>query len=174
MMCSLVSNISVAYSVYFDSRIIGIASTFFQASVMIFFVYWFYRWVKLIAAKQNTTYIRFDQLSADESATLSYIIPLFIAPTMQLLYLFSSGMQTWQNLSEVGPIFHIAVIYTLHMALVRKFYFRLCMYYSIYTFYFNVLMLYSGTWPHSSNASRYENESPSIEANIRSLYVPRD
>lgn len=122
MVCSLVSNILVAYSVYFDSRTIGIASTFFQASVLIFFLYWFYHWVKIIVAKQKATYIRFDQLSADEYATLSYLVPLFISPTMQLLFLLSSGMRSWHSLSKAGPIFHITVVYTLHMALVRKFY----------------------------------------------------
>ena len=122
MACWLVTNILIAYTVYYDSSTMGVLSTVFQTVLMFFVLLLFSRLMRIIAVQQNAFFVQLDQLTADEYATLSYVIPLIISPLAQLLYSFSSGEVSWQNRSATGLLVHMAIIYILHMALIRKFF----------------------------------------------------
>ena len=117
-----IGNVLITYTVYFDSSSIGIVTTIFHASIMVFMVFWFSRWMKTIAVKQNVSFIQFDRLTTDEYAVLSYILPLIISAIAQLLYSLISGEISWQNRSQTGLIVHMAIVHTLHMSLIRKFF----------------------------------------------------
>ena len=121
LVCGLVSNVCAAYSVYFDIVMLSIVGAVFQAVLVIFIVCLFSRWMQTVAVKQNASFIRFDELSTDEYATLSYIAPLILSALVQLIYSFSSGDLSWSNRSQAGLLAHMAIIYTLHMTLIRKF-----------------------------------------------------
>ena len=75
----------------------------------------------MVATKQNAAFIQFDRLSSDDYATLAYILPFLIAPAGQVIYYFCSGELSWLHRSETGLIVHMAFIYAVHMALIRKF-----------------------------------------------------
>jgi hypothetical protein len=88
---------------------------------MAFVVYWISRWTKKVALKQNASFIQFDRLTTEEYATLSYVVPLIISPVVRLVYYFSSGDISWQHRTENGLVVQLAIVYALHMALIRKF-----------------------------------------------------
>lgn len=117
--CFLASTILNTYAVYFDSNIIGLVGIIFQTILMVFIMYWISRWAKIVAAKQNATFIQFDRLTTSEYATLSYIVPMIISPAAQLIYFYSAGDISWQRRSENGLVVHMAIVYALHMALIR-------------------------------------------------------
>lgn len=127
----LASNILITYAVYFDSSSMGLVSIILQAFLIAFIVYWISHWAKMVAVKQNASFLQFDRLTTDEYATLSYVVPLVISPVVQLVYCFSSGNIYWQRRAENGLVVHIAIIYALHMALIRKFIFCVVYYYRI-------------------------------------------
>ena len=118
MACWLMTNTLAAYAVYFDNNIMGVLSAVFQGVLIIFVILIFSRWFRTIAEKQKALFV---QLTTDEYAAMSYVIPLIISPTAQLLYTFSSRELSWQKRSETGLLVHLAIIYLLHMALIRKF-----------------------------------------------------
>ena len=119
--CWLVTNILIAYTVYFDSSILGIVTTILKVGIVVFAVFWFSHWMKMIARKQNVTFIQFDRLTTDEYAALSYVLPLIVSAIGQLLYSLCSREESWQNRSYTGLIVHMAILYALHMTLIRKF-----------------------------------------------------
>lgn len=121
MACWLMTNTLAAYAVYFDNSTMGNLSSIFQGVLMLFVLLIFSRWVKIIAEKQKALFIQLGQLTTDEYAAMSYVIPLIISPAAQLLYSFSSKELSWQKRSETGLLVHLAIIYVLHMALIRKF-----------------------------------------------------
>ena len=121
MACWLMTNTLAAFAVYFDSSIMGNLSAIFQGVLMLFVIIIFSRWLKIIAEKQKALFIQIRQLTTDEYAAMSYVIPLIISPAAQLLYSFSSRELSWQKRSETGLLVHLAIIYLLHMALIRKF-----------------------------------------------------
>ena len=116
LICWLLTNIFAAYSVYFDIRSLGIAHTTLQGSLIVFLSFCYYRWIKSIA---NVACIRINRLTTDEYAAFSYVIPLTISVIVQSLYSFCSG-ENWLTRSQTGLVFHLAVIYTVCMILIRK------------------------------------------------------
>ena len=75
----------------------------------------------MIARKQNVWFIRFDQLTTDEYAALSYVVPILMSSIATFGYSLSSGEVSWQSRSQTGLVYHIAVIYSVHMTLIRKY-----------------------------------------------------
>ena len=163
----LVSNILVAFTVYFNSSIIGILSVVFQLGLLVPLFYCLFRWMKMIAAKQHAPFIRFDRLTTDEYAAFSYVAPILLSTIAVLLYGLSSGELSWQSRSERGLLVHIAVIYTVHMTLIRKKISSSIEEYLSWTVF--KLSKYSCAWAHSPHVRRDEDESPSIEANLLRL-----
>ena len=121
VMCCFVANVLAAYSVYFDSSSIATVQTIFQAGAMCIGVVLLFRWVKIIAKKQNVVFIRFDCLTTDEYATLSYVMPAVVSGIAQLMYAVISGELSWQSRSSTGLLVNMAITYALHSALIRKF-----------------------------------------------------
>ena len=119
--CWLVTNVLTSYAVNFDSASMGTVCAIVQAVFLVLIVFLIFRWMRAVAAKQKTSFIQFNRLTTDEYAVLSYIVPLTLSPIAQLLYSFSSREISWQNRSQTGLLVHMAIIYTLHMILVRKF-----------------------------------------------------
>lgn len=119
--CWIISNILTSYTIYFDISILGSLGTIFQVSLTFVFIYCFIHWMKMIARKQNVWFIRFDQLTTDEYAALSYLVPILMSCIANFGYSLSSGEVSWQSRSQTGLVYHIAVIYSAHMTLIRKY-----------------------------------------------------
>jgi hypothetical protein len=111
------NNILAAYAIYFDISAIFIVQKIFQSLFTFLFACGLIKWMKVIAAKQNVSWIRFDRLSTEEFAALSYIIPLFLSAIFQWLYPLFTGEVAWQNRSQTGVLVHMANIYIVGMAL---------------------------------------------------------
>jgi len=76
--------------------------------------------MRAIAVKQNAAYIQLRRLAPEEHAVLSYLIPLILNIVSYILYSLASGELSWQKRSENGLLFHMAIVYALHMALIGK------------------------------------------------------
>lgn len=113
-------NIFTVYTVYYDSRHISIASTVVQTILLIVVITCFSIWMRKIAEKQKARFIRFDKLTTDEYATFSYLVPMILNGMAQFVYPFSFGELSWQNRSSGALVTHMAVIYILHMIIIRK------------------------------------------------------
>ena len=171
MACWLISNTLAAFAVYFDTNIMGVLSAILQGVLMLFALLVFSRWLKIIAEKQKASFIQIGQLTTDEYAAMSYVLPLIMSPAAQLLYSFSTRELSWQDRSEKGLLVHLAIIYLLHMALIRK---LTDVSYEIEAVKFLILYSFSCAWSHSPHVRSYESESPSLEADIRPLRLARD
>ena len=114
------ANILTVYTVLYDSRLISIASTVVQTIQIIAVIISFSLWVRKIAEKQRATFIHFDKLTTDEYATFSYILPMILNAIAQFVYPFSFGEISWQSRSSGALLTHMAIIYTLHMTIIRK------------------------------------------------------
>jgi hypothetical protein len=71
-------NIIDAYGFYFNSA--NSASAWIGFVSLLILVYCVCCWLKSIAKRQNSSFIRFNDLTTDEYAAMSYIIPLIIQP----------------------------------------------------------------------------------------------
>jgi hypothetical protein len=120
VVCCFAANVLAAYSVYFDSSNIATMRTIFQAGAMCTTTGLLFRWVQIIARKQNVLLIRFDRLTTDEFATFSYVLPPIISAIAHLTYAVTSGELSWQSRSPTGLLVSMAIIYFFHSALIRK------------------------------------------------------
>ena len=120
------ANILTAFTIYFDFSAIHILQNIFHAVFTIFFACCLIQWTKAIAVKQNVSCIRFDRLSTEEFAALSYIIPIFLSVVFQFIYTLSTGEQLWQDRSQTSLLVHMTTIYIVCMALICKIFDYLC------------------------------------------------
>lgn len=119
-MCWLLSNVLISYGVYFDSRIVGVLGIIVQGGVMVSVIFYLSRWMRAIAVKQEASFIQLNRLTAEEHAVLSYLLPLVLYIIAYSIYSLSSGEVSWTKRSEMGLVFHMAIVYFLHMALIRE------------------------------------------------------
>ena len=171
-MCWLLSNVLIPYAIYFDSRIVGVVGIIIQAGVMVSVIYFLSRWVRAIAVQQSASFIQLNRLTAEEHAVLSYLLPLVMYIIAYSIYSLASGEVSWTKRSEIGLVFHMAIVYALYMALIRKLSHTLS---NSYASSFKCCCCFNScAWAHSPHVRRDENESPSLEADLRPLCLPRD
>jgi len=120
VICWLASNTFLAYAVYFESSIISIVGVVFQIIVVLVIAYGCYFWARIVAVKQDSSFFRFNGLTTDEYASLSYVLPAFIATVGRVVFAVSFSDSSWQRRSETGLLVDFAFTYALHMTLISS------------------------------------------------------
>ena len=117
-----VANVLNSYSVYFyQSNVIGLLNACCQGAYLVLFVYCIYRWLRTIAARQQTSVIRLDQLTVDEYVAVTYVIAIITYGVAQYIAFAALGEQYWARRTETGLIVHMVLTYIVHCALISKF-----------------------------------------------------
>jgi hypothetical protein len=108
-----------AYEFYFNkyssaNQWIGLLSLFIL-------VYCISCWLRRIARRQNSSWVKFNDLTTDEYAAMSYIVPLFIQPVFSFTYcVVASGSYSWLGRSETTLIVQLGSLYVLLLIVIRK------------------------------------------------------
>lgn len=123
MILWLVANTLNSYSVYYysDSSTIGLLNACCQGGYLVLFVYCIYRWLRTIAARQQTSVIRFDQLTVDEYVAVAYVVATIMYGLAQYIAFAALGEQYWTGRTETGLIVHMVLTYIAHCALISTF-----------------------------------------------------
>ena len=83
-------------------------------------------WLRSIARRQNSWCIKLSDLTTDEYAAMSYIVPLFIQPIFSFTYcVVASGSASWLLRSGTTLTVQLGSLYVLLLIVIRKAYFLL-------------------------------------------------
>eukprot|EP01036_Dinobryon_divergens_P027092 gene27092-35807_t len=114
-----IANIIDAYGFYF--HFVNSASAWVGFVSLLVLVYCVCCWLKSIAKRQNSSYIRFNDLTTDEYAAMSYIIPLIIQPVTFYTYCnVIRGSFSWANRNDTTFVVHLGTLYFLLLMVVGK------------------------------------------------------
>ena len=114
-----IANIIDAYGFYFNS--VNSASAWVGFVSLLLLVYCVCCWLKSIAKRQNSSYIRFNDLTTDEYAVISYIIPLIIQPVTFYTYCnVTRGSFSWANRNDTTLVVQLGTVYFLMLTVVGK------------------------------------------------------
>ena len=114
-----IANIIDAYGFYFNSA--NSASAWVGFVSLLVLVYCVCCWLKSIANRQNSSYIRFSDLTTDEYAAMSYIIPLIIQPVTFYTYCHvTRGSFSWTNRNDTTCVVQLGTLYFLLLMVVGK------------------------------------------------------
>ena len=108
------------YSFYFNSSFLQLFGSVIQYSCCGILAYFFYRWMRIIAIRQNVLFVRFDRLTVNEYVTVSYVAPVIMQWVMNVIWSFSVKETSWQSRSERTMLYHMATAQLLHVFLISE------------------------------------------------------
>ena len=112
-------NIIEAYGFYFNTT--SSAGAWIGFVSLLLLVYCVYCWLKSIAKRQNSSYIRLRDLTTDEYAAMSYIVPLIIQPSAIYAYCnITHGSYSWAIRTDTTFVVQLGTLYALLVMVVGK------------------------------------------------------
>ena len=117
---SLLSRVMDTYTIYFGFSIgFSIIVAIFHGMFFVLGVFLIYRWLKIIAARQNARFVQFSRLTIDEYVSISYILP-YLTQSATYFRNLSTGESNWRNRTEGSLIFQMCLVYIFYLIVIRK------------------------------------------------------
>lgn len=114
------ANVLTTYSFYFNSNFLQLFASVIQYCCCGILAYFFYRWMRVIAIRQNVLFVRFDRLTVNEYVTVSYVVPVIMQWAVNVIWSFSVKETKWQSRSERTMLFHMASTQLLYVFLIGE------------------------------------------------------
>lgn len=114
------ANVLTTYSFYFNNSFLQLFASVIQYFCCGILAYFFYRWMRIIAIRQNVRFIRLDRLTISEYVTVSYVIPVILQWIVNVIWNFSVKETSWQSRSERSMLFHMASAHLLNVFLIGE------------------------------------------------------
>ena len=112
-------NIIEAYGFYFNTT--SSAGAWIGFVSLLLLVYCVYCWLKSIVKRQNSSYIQLSDLTTDEYAAMSYIVPLIIQPAAVYAYcIIANGSYSWLKRDDTTFVVQLGTLYALLLIVIRK------------------------------------------------------